>query len=300
MASLSTAASERESIEVFRRDVIEASMQALVLVDFWAEWCGPCKTLGPLLDKVVASYKGRVRLVKIDVDKNQTIATQFRIQSIPTVYAFLRGQPVDGFMGALPERELRAFIDKLLAHLPAGPAELGEADIEPLIEAGKAALAAGAYEEALQTFDAIAAELPDRVDVQAARARALVALGGLDEAEAVLATIPADAKDQTVAQARAALALAREATPVDDLAGLRAEVEAHPEDLDKRYQLAGGLMARGDRDGAAEQLLDIIKRDRNWNEGAARERLLKLFEAVGLEDSWVMSTRRKLSAILFS
>ena len=302
MASLTTSASERASIEAFRRDVIEASMDALVLVDFWAEWCGPCKTLGPLLDRVVASYAPRVKLVKIDVDKNQTLAAQFRIQSIPTVYAFLRGQPVDGFMGGLGERELKAFIDRLLAAVP-GDAALagGEADIGPVVEAAQATLAEGAYEEAASIFAALHEQAPDRADIAAGLARALIGLGSLDQADSLLASLPPEAaKDAAISQARAALALARDAAPVDDLAGLRAAVEANPEDHEKRFELAGGLMAHGDRDGAVDQLLEIIRRDRNWNEGAARDRLLKLFESIGLDDPFVAAARRRLSAILFA
>lgn len=302
MASLTTSATERASIEAFRRDVIDASMDALVLVDFWAEWCGPCKTLGPLLDRVVASYAPRVKLVKIDVDKNQTLAAQFRIQSIPTVYAFLRGQPVDGFMGGLGERELKAFIDRLLAAVPGAAAMAdGEADIAPLVEAAQAALAEGAYEEAASIFAALHEQAPDRTDIAAGLARALIGLGNLEQADALLNSLPPEAaKDATVAQARAALTLARDAAPVDDLAGLRAAVEADPDNHDKRFELASGLIAHGDRDGAVDHLLEIIRRDRNWNEGAARDRLLKLFESIGLDDPFVAAARRRLSAILFA
>jgi putative thioredoxin len=303
VASLSTAASERANIEAFRRDVLEASMDALVILQFTAEWCGPCKALTPVLEKVAADYAGKgVRYVKVDVDKNQTIAAQFRIQSVPTVYAVFQGQPVVDLTAARTEPQIRQYLDQILAQLPigGGAEAAGAADIEPLIEAGQAALADGAYEEAYRVFTALAAEVPDRADVVAGVARALVGLGRLDEAQGVLASLPADSKEAPVVQARAALALAREATPVADLEGLRARVAAAPDDLAQRYELAGGLMARGDRDGAADELLEIIRRDRAWNEGAARDRLLKLFEAVGLEDPWVMNTRRRLSAILFS
>jgi len=303
VASLSTAANERASIEAFRRDVIEASMDALVVLQFTAEWCGPCKALTPVLEKVTADYAAKgVRHVKIDVDKNQTIAAQFRIQSVPTVYAVFQGQPIVDLTPARTEAQIKQFFDQILAQLPIGDAAdgAGGADIEPLIEAGQAALGDGAYEEAYRVFTAVAAEVPERADVAAGIARALVGLGRLDEAQGVLGSLPADAKEPAVAQARAALALAREAAPVADLDGLRARVAADPDDLGQRYELAGGLMARGDRDGAADELLEIIRRDRGWDEGAARNRLLKLFEAVGLEDPWVMNARRRLSTILFS
>ena len=301
MASLATSQSERASIAAFKTDVIDASMNALILVDFWAEWCGPCKTLTPLLERVIAGYAPRVKLVKIDVDKNQSLASQFRIESIPTVYAFLKGQPVDGFAGALGERELKAFIDKLLAGVPAAPAEAdAAAQIEALAQAAAEALAEGAAPQAEQMFAALAAEVPDRVEFTAGLARARVALGDLDGARAALAALPADAKHATLAQARAALALAEQATPVADLAGLGAKVAANPDDHALRIELAGGLMARGDRDGAAEALLESIRRDAGWSDGAARARLLTLFEAVGLSDPWVVATRRKLSTLLFS
>ena len=301
LASLATAATEKASIEAFRRDVVDASKDALVLVDFWAEWCGPCKTLTPLLERVVAENAARVKLVKIDVDKNQTLASQFRIQSIPTVYAFLNGQPVDGFQGALGERELKAFIDRLLAGapLPADEAD-AEAEIAAMIEAADAASAAGAHDDAAAMFGALVHELPERETLAAKYALALLAIGNTDAAAAALAAVPADSKDAEVIRARAAVSLAHEAVPVDDLSALQAEADAHPDNHALRFELANGLMARGDRDAAADALLAIVAADRSWNEAAAQARLLTMFEAAGVGDPWSIKTRARLRSILFS
>ncbi len=301
MASLATAATEKASIEAFRRDVIDASKDMLVLVDFWAEWCGPCKTLTPLLERVVAEKPGRVKLVKIDVDKNQTLASQFRIQSIPTVFAFLGGQPVDGFQGGLGERELKAFIDRVLTAAPptAGQAD-AEAEITALIAAADAASASGAHDDAAAMLGALVAEFPERADLAGKLALALIASGNTDAAAAALIAVPADSKDSDVIRARAAVALAANAVPVDDLAGLQAEVAANPDDHGLRFDLAGALLASGDRDAAADALLAIIAADRNWNEAAARTTLLKMFEATGLDDPWSIRTRARLRTVLFS
>jgi putative thioredoxin len=270
-------------------------------VDFWAEWCGPCKTLGPLLEKVTAAHAPRVKLVKIDVDKNQTLAAQFRIQSIPTVYAFLGGAPVDGFQGALGERELNAFIERLLAGAPPTDGEMDEAaQIAQLLDAVRESIAAGQTEEVLTVLDTLAAERPAHEEIAATQAMALLAVGRADDAGAALARIPADSKNAEIARARAAVMLALETKPVDDLAGLEAAVEGAPDDHALRFELANGYLARDDKDKAAEHLLAIIAADRGWNEGAAREKLLKLFEAAGLADPWSVKTRARLRAILFS
>ena len=302
MATIPNPAAEKASIEAFRRDVIEASKTALVLVDFWAEWCGPCKTLGPLIEKVVAARAPKVKLVKIDVDANQALAAQFRIQSIPTVYAFLDGRPVDGFQGALPERELTQFVDRLLAGVPASEDEAAlEAQITALVSAADEATAAGAHEDAAAMLAALVQELPERHDLVACYALALLAGGKPEAAEAALAVVPADSRDEQVARARAALALAAQAPAAhDDLAHLVAQVTNHPDDHAARFELAGALAARGERDAAAEHLLAIIKADRSWNEGAAREKLLTMFEAAGLADPWSVKTRAALRAIWFS
>jgi putative thioredoxin len=302
LASIATPANDRASLEAFRRDVLEASLRKLVLVDFWATWCGPCKTFTPLIERVVAGYGGRVGLVKVDVDRERLLAQQLRIQSVPTVYAFLGGQPVDAFTGALSERELKAFIDRLLAGMPnaADEADLA-ADIEAGLAEGEALLRDGAVAEAVELGRALAAAAPHRADTAAFLARALLASGDADAAEAALAALPADVqREAAVGQARAAIALAREAGPAGDLAALRAAAQANPEDMDAAFALAGALIAAGDRDAAADTLLDMIRRDRNWKEGAARERLLKLFEAAGLADPWTAAQRRRLSAILFA
>lgn len=299
MASLATASTERASIETFRRDVIEASMRALVLVDFWAPWCGPCKTFTPTIERVVATYAPRVVLVKIDIDKNPTIAAQLRVQSVPTVFAFLGGQPVDAFAGAVGEHELKAFIDRLLAAAPSGEGEAAE-DVGALVEAGLAALADGAGTDALAMFRELALDYPERADVAAGLARALLAGGDLDGARGALDALPETTrKDAAVAQARAAIELARVAVPVGDLDRLRAEAKARPDEPEAAFALADALIAAHENDEAADTLLAIIERDPAWNEGAARARLLTLFEAVGLVDPWVAKQRRRLAAILF-
>ncbi|WP_439544995.1 thioredoxin [Sandarakinorhabdus sp.] len=301
MATLPNPAAEKASIEAFRRDVIDASKTALVLVDFWAEWCGPCKTLGPALERLVATRAPKVKLVKIDVDKNQALAAQFRIQSIPTVYAFLDGRPVDGFQGALPERELAQFVDRLLAGVPADADETAlEEQIAQLVAAAEDATAAGAHDEAIAMLSALVQELPDRHDLAGRLALALLAAGQADAAAAALAAVPADVKDEIVARARAAVALAAAAPEPDELAGLVAQVESAPDNHEARFDLASALAARGDRDAAAEHLLAIIKADRGWNEGAARAKLLTMFEAAGLADPWSVKTRAALRAIWFA
>lgn len=293
---------EKEAVEAFRRDVVEPSMTSLVIIDFWAEWCGPCKALSPLLDKIADAYADKgVVLAKIDTDKNQFIAAQFQIRSIPTVYAMFQGQLVADLTNARTESQLRALLDQLLKQLPVqSAAGDAAAEIEPLIAMGEQVLAEGDGERAVGIFTQLAEMAPDNVAVVSGLLRGLVAAHRFDEAEALLADLPEEAaKAPEIERARSALALARDAKPVDDLAALAAEVAAHPDDLDKRFELAGGQMAAGDRDAAAETLLAIVAADREWNEGAARQQLLKLFEVVGLEDPWVSAQRRKLSAILF-
>lgn len=302
MASLGMSADEKAALDAFRRDVIEPSMTALVILDFWAEWCGPCKQLTPILEKIAADYADKgVILAKVNVDEQKLIAAQFRVQSIPTVYAVFQGQLVADMTQFRTEAQITRALDQMLKQLPIqGAAQAQAQEIEPLIAMGEEVLAGGDAARALGIFQQIYEMAPDNAEALSGLARALILGGQLDEADALLATLSDDQKKApAVSRAASALALARDAKPVDDLAGLRARVAAQPEDHAARFELAGGLMAAGDRDGAADALLDIVRADKAWQDGAARNQLLKMFEAIGLEDPWVAATRRKLSAALF-
>jgi len=292
---------EKEAVTAFRTDVVEPSITKLVIIDFWAEWCGPCKALAPVLEKVAADYADKgVVLAKVDTDKNQFIAAQFQIRSIPTVYAMFQGQLVADLTSARTESALRTTLDQLLRQLPI-QSEAGDAaaELEPLVAMGEEALAEGDAERALSIFQQLIDLAPDNPAVLSGHIRALLAAGLTDEAQAAIDALPADLKDAGIERARAALALAQTAQPVEDFAGLATEVQNNPDDHEKRFALANAQMAAGDRNGAADNLLFIVAADREWNDGAARQQLLKLFEVVGLMDPWVSQQRRRLSAILF-
>ena len=302
VASLSTpsamSAEDRAAVEAFRHDVLETSLDHLVLVRFTATWCSPCKQLAPIIDKVIAEHgQGRTRQVVIDIDQQRLIAEQFRIQSVPTVYAFLGGNPVDGFVGMKSEREIKAFLERLLAALPP-TAE--ESSVEEMLAHALALLDAGEALPAADAFAALAHEHPERADIAAGHARALLAAGQIEAARTVLAAIPADSSEAAVLQARAALDLAESAAPATEVNALEQRVTADPADHQARIELAQALFATGRLDEAADQLLASIAADRVWNEGAARVQLLKLIEARGLSDPWSAATRRKLSHLLFS
>jgi putative thioredoxin len=277
----------------FIKDVVEASKTQPVLVDFWATWCGPCRQLTPALEKAVRAAKGAVKLVKIDVDRNPAYAGQLRVQSIPTVYAFVNGQPVDGFQGAVPESQLKAFIDKLT-----GGAS-GDSDIEQLLSLGEESLSLNDLGGAAQAFAQVLTLQPGHEKAIAGMARVYLADGDADQARQTIAMAPADSKDPLVQSVRAQLSLAS-AAPAGADAELEARLAADPNDHQARFDLAQARAAAGDLAGAVDHLLKIVAADRDWNDQAARKQLLTVFEAAGASSEIARDGRRRLSSLLFA
>ncbi|WP_084860877.1 thioredoxin [Salibaculum halophilum] len=282
----------------FMADVVEASQEVPVIVDFWAPWCGPCKQLTPALEKAVTAASGKVKLVKVNVDENQQIAGQLRVQSLPTVYAFHKGQPVDGFQGALAQSQIDEFVQKLAA--TAGDA--GEADgMTQALEAAEQMLTDGAASDAAQTFAAIAQEDPKSAAAFGGMARAYLALDQPDQAEAVINGVPAEiAEAPEIEAARAAIDLARQAEQAGPVDELRARLESDPDDHQARLDLATALHASGDAAGAVDELLELFRRAPDWNDGAAKAQLLTIFDALKPNDPVVLNGRRRLSSMIFA
>ena len=281
----------------FMAEVVDRSQEVPVIVDFWAPWCGPCKQLGPALEAAVTAARGAVVMAKVNVDEAQMIASQLRIQSIPTVYAFYKGQPVDGFQGALPASELKAFIDRVV-QVSGGDASGG---LDEAVAPAEEMLEQGAATDAAQTFAAILEEDPVNAAAYGGFVRAHIAMDDLDQAEAILNGAPVEiSKSAELEAAHAQLALARQAENAGPVADLTAQVEADPDDHQARFDLAQALYAKGDAAGAVDQLLELFRRDREWNEGAAKTQLFTIFEALKANDPVVLNGRRKLSSMIFA
>ena len=282
----------------FMADVVEASQVTPVIVDFWAPWCGPCKTLGPMLEKAVIAAKGAVKMVKVNVDEAQMIAGQLQIQSIPTVYAFHKGQPIDGFQGAQPESEIKAFIDRVVK---AGGGEAPGDTLADAVAAAEDMLTEGAALDAAQTFAAILGEDPNHAGAYGGMVRAHIAMGELDQAEALLNGAPIEiSKAPEMEAAHAQLQLARQAADAGPVSELTETVEAQPDNHQARFDLAQALYATGNAEGAVTHLLELFRRDRDWNDSAAKTQLFTIFEALKPNDPVVLNGRRKLSSMIFA
>lgn len=306
MASMGLNLDEQKAVERFRNTVVEPSKTKLVILDFWAEWCGPCKALTPVLEKVAAEYADKgVMLAKVNVDEEKFIAAQFQVRSIPTVYAMFQGQPVADLTKARTESQLKQVLDQLLSQLPieAGASDgngEGAQDIGPLLAMGENVLAGGDAERAMGIFAQIVEMVPDNATAQSGLVRAMVGGGHVDEAEAALAALPDELRnDPAIERAAAALELAKDKPDDTELENLRKAAAERPADMDAQVAFANAAFAAGARDDAADTLLAMIRSEPEWNEGAAKSKLLQIFEAVGLDDPWVAATRRKLSLILF-
>src|SRR6266481_5559952 len=280
----------------FMAEVVDASFEQPVIVDFWAPWCGPCKQLGPMLEKVVRGANGAVRMVKLNIDENPEIAQQMRIQSIPAVYAFKDGRPVDGFVGAVPESQVKQFVQRLSG------GKGGPSPVEEALAMAKEAMQTGDHASAGALYSQILQREPANVDALAGLTRATIARGELAKAKQILDRVPKESANHAeIAAARSALELAEQAQKAMASAGkLRARLKANPDDHEARFELATGLFGSGEREAAIDELLTLFKRDREWNEQAARKQLVKFFEVMGPTDPLTLSGRRRLSSVMFS